>query len=149
MRADTKGYGGSLGCPTKVNKVLRIAGILACSLSLLAMSGGHLFALQSLAWVRMVIEYSRNDSIQNALAKTFSGEHPCALCLKVQKSWNEKQKQESELPLLASESFSEAVWVFELVTIPEAPTAPAQPRIFDTDFFYSLSGTPPKPPPRA
>ena len=113
------------------------------------MSGGHLFALQSVAWLRMAIDFSRNDTLQNALVKTFSGEHPCPLCIKVQTSWQEKQKQDKDAPTITPEIFSEAVCDGQLLTVPEAPTQLAQRGAFGSEFFYHLSGSPPKPPPRA
>lgn len=118
-------------------------------MSLIVISGGHLFALQSLAWAKMAIEYSRSDSLQHALVKTFSGDYPCALCLKVQKSWQEKQKQDKELPSLTTEGISEAVCDSQPLSIPQAPAHLAPAGAFGADFFYSFSGTPPKPPPRA
>ena len=55
-------------------------------LVLFAASGGHWMALQSLAWTRMLITYSRGGPIAAAVAKTFDGRHPCALCMEVVKS---------------------------------------------------------------
>jgi hypothetical protein len=132
-----------------VKKILKFAGIVACSLSLLVMSGGHLFALQSLAWARMMVEFSNTDSLQSALSKTFSGQYPCPLCLKVQKSWREQQQQEKDLPGLQMQAMPEVVWNFRLLTIPEAPKLVIDEGAFAAEFFYHLSQSPPKPPPRA
>jgi hypothetical protein len=55
-------------------------------LVLFAASGGHWMALQSLAWTRMLLSYSRSGQIVAAVAKTFDGRHPCALCKEVAKS---------------------------------------------------------------
>jgi hypothetical protein len=43
-------------------------------------------ALQSLAWTRMLLSYSRDGQIVAAVAKTFDGRHPCSLCKEVEKS---------------------------------------------------------------
>jgi hypothetical protein len=48
--------------------------------SLILAVGGHWAFLQSVAWVSMTVEYSREGSLLEALEKTFSGEHPCKLC---------------------------------------------------------------------
>ncbi len=55
-------------------------------LVLFAASGGHWMALQSLAWTRMLLSYSRDGKIVAAVAKTFDGRHPCSLCKEVEKS---------------------------------------------------------------
>ncbi|MBI3565622.1 MAG: hypothetical protein HY079_10540 [Elusimicrobia bacterium] len=37
--------------------------------------------LQACAWTRMAVEYARRDGVASALAETFDGAHPCAMCL--------------------------------------------------------------------
>jgi hypothetical protein len=44
------------------------------------MIGGHWTLLQSAAWVRMAVDFSKQDSVVVALEKTFSGKNPCAMC---------------------------------------------------------------------
>lgn len=56
--------------------------------------GGHWIALQSAAWVGMVISYSQEDSLVDALEKTFDGKHPCELCMAVKKGHSEEQNQQ-------------------------------------------------------
>ena len=53
---------------------LAIVAALACSLGL------HWGFLQSMARVGMVVNYSQGGTVGDALAKTFDGKHPCALC---------------------------------------------------------------------
>jgi len=55
-------------------------------LVLFAASGGHWMALQSLAWTRMLLSYSRGGHIVTAVTKTFDGRHPCSLCKEVARS---------------------------------------------------------------
>ncbi|EDY17741.1 hypothetical protein CfE428DRAFT_4780 [Chthoniobacter flavus Ellin428] len=55
-------------------------------LVLFAASGGHWMALQSLAWTRMLLSYSRSGHIVTAVTKTFDGKHPCSLCKEVARS---------------------------------------------------------------
>ncbi len=56
--------------------------------------GGHWLALQSVAWVGMLANYTRGETLAAAIEKTFDGANPCGLC-KVVKSGREKeQKQE-------------------------------------------------------
>lgn len=50
---------------------------------LIFLVGGHWGMLQVMAWTGMVISYSRDASLAEALSLTFDGEHPCALCCEV------------------------------------------------------------------
>jgi len=42
--------------------------------------GLHWAALQSVAWVSMIVRYSQDATLSEAIAQTFDGRHPCALC---------------------------------------------------------------------
>ena len=55
-------------------------------LVLFAASGGHWMALQSVAWTRMLVSYSRGGQIVAAVTKTFDGRHPCSLCKEIQRA---------------------------------------------------------------
>ena len=41
--------------------------------------GGHWLALQSVAWLGMLADYSRGATLITAIEKTFDGEHPCSV----------------------------------------------------------------------
>ena len=57
----------------------------ACILLALVLSLGlHWTVLQSAAWVGMVVAYSKDASIGEALEKTFDGAHPCRFCKMVE-----------------------------------------------------------------
>jgi len=60
---------------------------------ILGMTGGHWMILQSLAWTKMLADYSRNLSFQTALQYTFDGQHPCKMCKLIQK---EKQASKTQ-----------------------------------------------------
>lgn len=66
---------------------------------LLVSMGGHLALLQTIAWGNMLVEFSSNSSLTEAVGKTFDGEHPCELCKVVKKSKDSEDKK----PLLKSE----------------------------------------------
>ena len=53
-------------------------------LALVLSLGLHWTVLQSAAWVGMVVAYSKDASIGEALEKTFDGAHPCSLCKMVE-----------------------------------------------------------------
>lgn len=40
----------------------------------------HLPALQVAAWVGMLVNYSRDATLTEAVEMTFDGEHPCPMC---------------------------------------------------------------------
>ena len=55
--------------------------------------GGNWLVLQSVAWGRMIVEYSQRSSIKEAVSQTFDGAHPCDMCKAISKAHKtEKQK---------------------------------------------------------
>src|SRR5512136_2847672 len=105
-----------------MNKALKMAGFVACLIAVLAMCGGHWLALQSVAWGRMIADFSQQDTIGTAIAKTFSGKHPCAMCLKIRKGWHEEKQREERLPWIKTEKMPEAFWELRCATVPAAPS---------------------------
>jgi hypothetical protein len=97
----------------------------------------------------MTVEFSQADGWRTALQKTFSGRHPCALCLKVQEGWHDQQQQEKKLPWLQTENLPEAICEWRSMSVPALPISPAICGVFGTDFFFDFSTPPPTPPPRA
>ena len=125
---------------------LKMAGFAACLFALGVMNGGHWLALQSLAWGRMIVVFSQQDSLGTALAKTFSGRHPCALCLKVRAGWQQEQGQTAPCPKM--EKDPEVLWKLCLVTAPPGPAAARDCPIFSPVCCSDFIDSPPKPPPR-
>ncbi len=64
---------------------------------ILHMTGGHWMLLQTVAWSRMIVEYSRFSPMQVALKETFDGQHPCEMCKGIQKAKQTEKKQEAQL----------------------------------------------------
>jgi hypothetical protein len=60
--------------------------------------GLHWALLQGVAWAGMLITYAQEASLQEAVAKTFDGQHPCPLC-KVVKQGREQEKQPGQAPV--------------------------------------------------
>lgn len=111
--------------------------------ALLAATGGHWTLLQTVAWTNMLATNLRTNCFEEAVVKTFDGQHPCKLC-KVVSAGKNSEKQ-AEFPTLAKK--------LEF-------TLPAQPFIFSAPTrFYLQAGTraqadstlriPPVPPPRS
>lgn len=68
--------------------------VLALMLSL----GAHWAFLQSVAWVGMIVSYSRDGSFTEAVSKTFDGQHPCAMCEAIKQGRaEEKQREQKQL----------------------------------------------------
>ena len=131
-----------------MNRPFKMAGFVVCLIAVAVMSGGHWFALQTVAWGRMIADFSQQDSLRTAIAKTFSGKHPCAMCLKIRKGWHQEKQQQEKEPWLKTEQLPEGIWQLRCLTPPPAPTAPRHEQpvvpILHTDFIES----PPAPPPR-
>jgi len=78
-------------------------------------AGGHWAVLQSIAWARMVSDFSRNVPVSVAVQKTFSGEFPCAMCRKI----SDGRKSEQQLP--ATVSAAKKIEVFVARTFDSLP----------------------------
>jgi len=112
--------------------------VLALTLSL----GAHWLALQSVAWVGMVVNFSQTAPFHEAINKTFDGRHPCALCKMVREGKAKEQKQDAlktmtkqDMVMASHQLFLSAPIPFPLVT-----TATMFPSVW--------RDTPPTPPPR-
>ena len=119
-----------------------LLGVLLIGL-ILGMTDGHWLILQSVAWTRMIMDYSRTSSLRTALALTFDGQHPCALCKQIQAAKHSSQHLEMQQPSVKlDDMLSEtppAGW-FD----PPCAWFPAA-----GDFIYpSRTDPPPVPPPR-
>jgi hypothetical protein len=86
---------------------LAIVTVLALSIGL------HWGLLQSVAWVGMVVNYSRDAGFRQALEKTFDGKHPCALCKAIAEGKKSEKRPESGPVAKQLEfSYSRTVFVF-------------------------------------
>lgn len=55
--------------------------------------GAHWLVLQSVAWVGMIVTYSQDAPLTEAISMTFDGAHPCKLCKVVKEGKAAEQKQ--------------------------------------------------------
>lgn len=55
--------------------------------------GGHLMLLQTIAWTKMLVDYSGKGTFASAVEKTFDGQHPCKMCKMVKKTKTEEEKK--------------------------------------------------------
>lgn len=132
-----------------MKKVLHLVGHAACFVALFAMLGGHWLVLQSVAWTRMLVDFSRQDSFTTAVAKTFDGEHLCPMCRKIQAGRQQEEQQQENTPLLKHEKMPDLMLDYRQLLLTFIPTeaqdvVPTVPRL-RADFIE----TPPVPPPRS
>ncbi len=111
-------------------------------LALASSIGLHWAFFQTLAWAQMVISYSQNAPLTEALEKTFDGKHPCKLCKNIAESKRSEKKADSELDLKKFEfSFVPCTFVFSAPAFLDE----ARPANFSAAVLVE---TPPVPPPR-
>lgn len=110
--------------------------------TLIATTGLHWTALQTIAWTTMLADNLCTHSVKEAVAKTFDGTHPCPLCNAIaagkkseQKNEFTAQMQKLEFPPVKENFVLIAPSRFQLM--PQANT-----------FAESLTQKPLTPPPR-
>lgn len=122
--------------------------LLAGSLAFLLLVGGQWSVLQSIAWVRMIVAFSQQDSLLTALRKTFDGRHPCALCRQVREGRQQEQQNSQRAPREEPERMLELFCGTDTVTLP----LPCEGRVafatFPLDRYSEFVESPPTPPPR-
>lgn len=70
-----------------------VLGRVAAVVALFFIAGGHWGALQTVAWTKMLWEYSHQDgSLVSGAKKTFDGEHPCRMCDSIKEAKGKKEK---------------------------------------------------------
>jgi hypothetical protein len=79
--------------------VFRKLGHAVVIVALIAAIGGHWAILQTVAWTTMLADNLRAGDFSQAVAKTFDGKHPCALCKAI--SAGKKAEQKAEFSPLA------------------------------------------------
>ncbi len=93
-------------------ELVRKVASFCISLALFLVIGGPWAVLQTVAWTKMMVDYSQGASVAEAVAKTFDGDHPCNLCTKISKVRQGEQKSplvilqaKKEGPFLAVQTF--------------------------------------------
>ncbi|TVR48230.1 MAG: hypothetical protein EA425_14790 [Puniceicoccaceae bacterium] len=66
----------------------------------LHLSGGYWAALQGVAWMKMIVDYSAAEgSLGRGLSATFGGENPCDLCRAIQEGREQERQREADTAL--------------------------------------------------
>jgi hypothetical protein len=80
--------------------------------------GFHWGILQSVAWVGMLINYSRAGSLKDAVCKTFDGQHPCPLCKLVRAAKAGERKPDAQSPVKQIDLFAAPTAQFDFPPLP-------------------------------
>ena len=84
-----------MNIPKQIGRVLQRTVPLVL---ILVMTGGHWMILQSVAWAKMLVDYSRHSSLKTAVEQTFDGRHPCGMCKMIQRAKQPTKKNELQQP---------------------------------------------------
>jgi hypothetical protein len=132
-----------------VSGLIRLTGSVVCLVAVLVTLGGHWLALQSLAWARMLADFSRRDGVVVALAKTFDGQHPCPLCLRIQQGRQQEQREGRNAPGgVKPDRESDLFCESRPTAVPMPPTLATEAVPFVARPHSDFIDSPPTPPPR-
>lgn len=97
--------------------------------------------LQSVAWVGMIVNFSREGSLEQAVAKTFDGHHACPICKLVRAGKNAESKTSVQPTMKKFDLLADRAPVFHFL--------PPPPPVFSCLFVLpERFEAPPLPPPR-
>ncbi len=120
-------------------------GVKVITALLLVLSLGlHWAALQMVAWTGMLIAYSQESGVREAVAKTFDGQHPCPLCHAIAKGRAEERQQDQKPVKPGGKLEPVPVWTPLTFHFPR----PGAMTTGDTPVPRQRSEAPPKPRPR-
>ena len=72
---------------------------LLIALALASSIGLHWTFLQAVAWAGMIVSYSQEAPLGEAVVKTFDGQHPCTLCKQIAKGKRSEKKSDYKFEL--------------------------------------------------
>jgi hypothetical protein len=105
--------------------------------------GGQWYALQCVAWINMIRDYSQVVPLAEAVSMTFSGKYPCAIC----KALVEKKQQQQNDKIASVEKYAKKYFT----PVSDEVEAPLVADLHYPDFRNALltrAEAPPSPPPR-
>ena len=71
---------------------------------------GQVGVLQSVAWLRMLADYSRTNSVEEAVVMTFDGKHPCEMCKKLEQVREEQTPADNRIKIEIDKTRNLALW---------------------------------------
>lgn len=132
-----------------MNRLVKVIGSAACLVGLMATMGGHWLVFQSFAWASMIVQFSHEGSLGQAISRTFDGEHPCALCYFVQHGRQQEQSENKNLPSVKPDETPTLWCTPQRALLPLPPTAATDAIPFVPRWHADFLSPPPTPPPRA
>ena len=105
--------------------------------------GGQWYALQCVAWIKMIHDYAQTAPLTQAVQMTFSGQYPCSICKAIAEKKNDEQRKSLTLEKY-EKKFTPPL------AIALSSRTPATP-VHYAGYSSSLAGrteAPPTPPPR-
>ena len=128
---------------------LRKLGALLCMAAIFFAGGGHWFVLQSVAWGRMLVDYSRTRTLSAAVKNTFDGDHPCPLCLKIRAAKQQEKRDPQPLPWSKPAKGPELLCQAAPADLPPVPAQRQPHRPTLALAPPTFTDPPPTPPPQA
>jgi len=104
--------------------------------------GGQWYALQCVAWIKMLHDYSQMVPFTEAVGMTFSGQYPCAIC----KAIAEKKQQEND-KICTVDKYEKKFVSSVAVAVPRPQASTFQYADY-RNFLRTRTEPPPTPPPR-
>lgn len=120
----------------------RATKIIAVSMLVLAL-GGHWAILQSVAWVKMAAEFSRDLPISEAILQTFDGTKTCNICKLVEQGKKAEKETDGKKLVLKLDSL---IVCNEIVLYPPSDFR-NEPAL--SELAAPRLESPPTPPPRS
>ena len=102
--------------------------------------GLHWPLLQSVAWLNMIVSFSKEQGFQQAVATALSGKRPCQLCKFVSAGQKAEKKQTKEI---AAKKFD----LFAVTTAPFIFSAPVLQKFTEPDQCLEIRTCEPLAPP--
>jgi hypothetical protein len=131
-----------------LKRLFHIVGHAACFIALFAMLNGHWLVLQSVAWTRMLVKFSEQDSLATALFKTFDGKHPCRMCLQIRQGRQQRERQHQGVPLITPGKMPDLILDDRQALPPFTPPEAREAVPFAPGLHPDFVVSPPTPPPR-
>lgn len=78
---------------------MKFIGNILLALAILGATNGHWAVLQTVAWTRMISDFSRTAPLETAITKTFSGQHPCSMCVQIEQGKDAERADGRDVPL--------------------------------------------------
>ena len=120
--------------------ILRL-GKVVLAFALMCILGGNWALLQTVAWTTMLADNLQSNSLHDAMAMTFDGQHPCPLCRAIAAGkQNEKKNTLAQAQKLEFPLFKDSIVLIAPSRQDNFPLVPSAVK--------SLSEQPPTPPPR-